>query len=160
MIDFRFIDGNTVIGDYTFIGQFTGITNAKIGRFCSIGTNVLIGPGHHNLENISTSTCFYDGDIYNELTKRNLIIGNDVWIGSYSIILRGIKIGDGAVIGAGSVVTKDVPPYAIVAGVPAKIIRYRFEQKAIEKIIETEWWKYDIKKAKQIINKIQLGFSI
>lgn len=72
--------------------------------------------------------------------QKKVIIGNDVWIGSHALILGGVKIGDGAVIGAGAVVTKDVPPYAVVGGVPARIIKYRFSQEIIDKLLEIKWW--------------------
>lgn len=73
-----------------------------------------------------------------------VVIGNDVWIGAYAKIVEGVRIGDGAVIAAGAVVTKDVPPYAIVGGVPAKIIKYRFEEKQIKQLLELKWWNKDI----------------
>ena len=153
--NFRSIDNDTIIGDYTFIGKYTGITKSKIGRYCSIGTNVLIGPGEHKLDKFSTSACFYK-NAYNELTQKDVIIGNDVWIGSYSIILRGIKIGNGAIIGAGAVVTKDVPDFAVVVGVPAKIIKYRFNEETIRKINLSKWWNYNIDEAKKITKSLEL----
>lgn len=154
MNGFRCIDKDTHIGEYTFIGKYTCITKSKIGRYCSIGTNVLIGPGEHDLTNISTSALFYEKP-YNTLVKGEVIIGNDVWIGSYSIILRGITIGDGAVIAAGAVVTKNVPDFAIVAGIPAKIMRYRFSEDKQKKIKNSKWWDYKVPKAKEIFNRIK-----
>lgn len=149
------IDNNTVLGDYTYIGNNTTITRAVIGRYCSIGNNVTIGPGEHNFEEISTSghlsisTADYKG-----LTKADCIIGNDVWIGVDAIIRRGVKIGNGAIIGANSFVNKDVPDFAVVAGSPAKIIKMRFDEEKIQKINDSKYWEYEPKKAKEILKTI------
>lgn len=131
------------IGAYTYING-GHIYNGKIGKFCSIGYGVSIGPGEHHLNRISTfpissrSLKKYDCSEFkdNGITE----IGNDVWVGNNVIIMQGVKIGDGAVLAAGSVVTKDVPPYVIVGGVPALIIRYRFNDKIIESLLELKWW--------------------
>ncbi|MDD2495379.1 MAG: CatB-related O-acetyltransferase [Tissierellia bacterium] len=90
----------------------------------------------------------------NTLTTKECIIGNDVWIGSGAIVLRGTRIGDGAVIGANAVVTKDVPPYSIVVGIPAKIIKNRFSDKIITLLINSKWWNYSPIEAKEIINRL------
>jgi acetyltransferase-like isoleucine patch superfamily enzyme len=153
--DYHYVDKNAIIGGNTFIGRFTLIGPCEIGRYCSIGTSVLIGPGEHPISRISTSVSLYNDDPYKVLTEKNCLIGNDVWIGSHSIILRGVSIGDGAVIGAGSVVTKDIPPFAVVVGVPAKILRYRFNQISINKIIESKWWEHDIEDAKRKICELE-----
>ncbi len=145
-----FIDHNCEIGSYTFIGKNCNISKATIGRYCSIANNVSIGPGEHDLTKISTSSIFYK-NAYEKLTKKLCIIGNDVWIGTDVIVLRGVKIGNGAVIGANSVVTKDVPPFSIFVGSPAKFIRYRFDNAEMDKIEKSKWWEYDINKAKTII---------
>lgn len=108
----------------------------QVGRYCSIGRNVTLGLGHHDYTNVSTNpffqmTGFGSNPIKmaSDSPKRRVIVGNDVWIGDKAMIVSGVKIGDGAVIAAGAIVTKDVPPYAIVAGVPAKIIKMRFSDK-------------------------------
>jgi acetyltransferase-like isoleucine patch superfamily enzyme len=141
---------NSEIYSYTYIGRNSIVQNAKIGHFCSIANDVFIGLGKHPLENFSTSTIFYRSQ--NTLKIRlieqnssfkeyeNIEIGHDVWIGTRSIILDGVKVGTGAVIAANSIVTKDVPPYAIVAGVPARIIKYRFSDDKINKLLKSEWW--------------------
>jgi len=147
------IDKNSSIGDYTYIGLNTTITKSIIGRYCSIGNNVSIGPGEHDLEMISTSAFFYADP--NILTEKDCIIGNDVWIGVDSIIKRGISIGNGAVVGANSVVTKDVPAYAIVAGSPAKILRYRFNEEIIDILQNSAWWEYDLEEAKNVQEKLK-----
>ncbi len=144
------IDSNTTIGEYTYIGQNTHITKSVIGRYCSIGSDIIIGPGEHPLTDISTSAHFYDGDIYNILTQKKVQIGNDVWIGAKAIILRGVTVGDGAVIAAGAVVTKDVPEFSVVGGVPAKVLKKRFSDSQLELIKKSSWWDKDLKTAKEI----------
>jgi virginiamycin A acetyltransferase len=148
------IDHLSFIGKYTYIGKNTFITKAKIGNYCSVANNVSIGPGEHNLSKISTNSLFYNNE-YDELTKLNCNIQNDVWIGVDSIILRGVTIGNGAIIGANSVVTKDIPEYAIAVGNPAKVINYRFSNKKKDMIISSNWWEYDLKKARKIIKGLE-----
>jgi acetyltransferase-like isoleucine patch superfamily enzyme len=154
------IQGNITIGDHTYIDNTHGTTKILcfkesdtviIGKFCSIASNVRIfGGGEHNTTLISTypfKKFFQNYDIDpNVISKGPTIIGNDVWVGMNSMILSGVLIGDGAVIGAGSVVTKYVPPYAIVAGNPAKIIRYRFIENQIEKLSKIQWWNWSLEK--------------
>lgn len=147
------ISKDTSIGDYTYIGKNVAITKSEIGRYVSIADNVTIGPGEHNLSNISTSSLFYKSR-YNELTNKKCEVGNDVWIGVDSIILRGVKIGNGVVIGANSVVTKDVPDFAVVVGNPAEIIKFRFDEITIKKILESQWWQLDLNEAKREIKNL------
>ena len=149
------VDDNCDIGKYTYIGTHSNITKAKIGNYCSIGNFVSIGPGEHEIEAISTSTHFTDGDIYEQLTKKDVTIGHDVWIGTKAIIRRGVHVGNGAIIGANSFVNHDVPDFAIVAGTPAKIIRYRFNKAKIKKITNSGWWNCDLQEAKEIIKKLE-----
>lgn len=148
------IDDNTVIGEHTFVGKNCNITKAVIGRYCSIANNVSIGQGEHDLERISTSSLFYSNG-YETLTKQPCNIGNDVWIGTDSIILRGVQVSDGAVIGANSVVTKDIPRFAIAVGSPAKVIRYRFEPEMIDKVINSKWWDKELGGAKVLIKELE-----
>lgn len=149
------------IGEFTYVSENSIIHNSNIGKFCSIGPNVILGYGEHPLSSISTSPLFYvDMKIFKENFfvknsfngKKNITIGNDVWIGANVYIKNGLNIGDGAIIGAGSVVTKSVPAYAIVVGVPAKIIRYRFNEDEIKKLLKIEWWNWSIEKIES--NKI------
>lgn len=153
------IDGNVTFGDFTYYGRhctFHAPENSyiKIGKFCSIAEHVFIITSNHRYDTIST---FPFQAIIKYLPHQkireleNIEIGNDVWIGTKSVILKGITIGDGAIIGAGSVVTKNVPPYCIVAGVPAKIITFRFSQNQINKLLKIKWWDWDIEYIKKNI---------
>ncbi|GAP67737.1 bacterial transferase hexapeptide [Bacteroidales bacterium 6E] len=151
---YTFIDKYTIIGDYTFIGKSTLITKSKIGNYCSIAPDVKIGLGEHDYTRISTSVRFID-HIYEDLTKNDCNIGNDVWIGAGAVILRGVTIGDGAIVGANAVVTKNIPPFSIAVGVPAKIIKYRFPESKIIRIQESNWWNYPPHIAKEIFNEIE-----
>lgn len=147
--------GNSFVGRNTYISANSELINCKIGRFCSIATNVKIADGTHpSAVFVSTCPSFFSTrkqngqslvkeDKYPELLQvgnRSAIIGNDVWIGTNVIIKGGVTIGDGAIIAMGSVVTKDVPAYAIVAGVPARIIRYRFTDEQISSLLNIQWW--------------------
>lgn len=146
------IINHTSIGNYTYIGRNSLIQNTKIGNYCSIAHEVICGLGRHPLNLFSTSPVFYrkinplsiqivNKDIeFEEYLPIN--IGHDVWIGARAIIMDGVNIGNGAIIAAGAIVTKDVPDFAIVAGVPAKIIKYRAERDYFIKRQEN-WWNYD-----------------
>ena len=125
--------------------------NAKIGKFVSIGKNSLIGAGMHPLDYISTHPCFYNEEI--NAKNSPVIIGNDVWIGQNVFIKPGVKIGNGAVIGINSVVTKDVPDYAIVGGAPAKFIRYRFSEKIIKELLASKWWEFSLEEITKLSYK-------
>ena len=128
------------IGDYSYLHK--GIfKNTKIGRYCSIATGVKIGLDNHPINWLSTHPFQYTASHTNFLAKRTHI-GNDVWLGADVIILSGLTIGDGAIIGAGSVVTKDIPPYAIAVGAPARVIKYRFEQDIITELLKLKWWEF------------------
>lgn len=149
----RFAKGAAVhaskIGRHTYVSN-ARIVHADIGAFCSIGPDVNIGGlGNHPSKWISTHPVFYSTlmqsgktfavrDLFEELKPNK--IGNDVWIGARALILDGILIGDGAIIAAGAVVNKDVPPYAVMGGVPASIIRYRFSAEVIAALQAWQWW--------------------
>jgi len=154
------------LGAYSYIGRGTQLIYASVGKFCSISGNVLIGMGHHTLSYLSTSPIFTEknnGTGHSWTDKESLLpykpvtIGNDVWIGTRAMILGGVTIGDGAVIGAGAIVTKDVPPFAIVAGVPARIIRYRFSEEVIERLEALQWWNLSDEVLKSNIALFQCG---
>ena len=154
-----YIDGETKIGSYTYIGFNTRITKTSIGKYCSIANNVNIGDGEHPLDKVSTSSFFID-DNFETLTKRPCIIGNDVWIGVSSIIKRNVIIGDGAIIGANSFVNKDVMPFTIVAGSPARVIRKRFSDEKIDQIISSKWWDLTPEEAKIKVAEIESGENL
>ena len=147
------IDAASLIGSYSYIGRNCAITKSSIGRYCSIANNVSIGQGEHELDRISTSSYFYNS-AYEVLTSKECNVGDDVWIGVDAIILRGVSVGIGAVIGANSVVTKDVPPFAVAVGCPAKIIKFRFKSDKANSILESKWWKETPEKAKNIFIKL------
>jgi acetyltransferase-like isoleucine patch superfamily enzyme len=138
------------IGKGTYISKNSSISYTSIGRFCSIGPNFICGWGIHPLTSLSTSPTFYstakqagftyvDKDLFDE--RKPISIGNDVFIGANVIILDGVTIGDGAVIGAGAVVNKDIPPYAIAVGSPIRVVKYRFQEDVIEKLLQFKWWE-------------------
>jgi acetyltransferase-like isoleucine patch superfamily enzyme len=138
----------STMGPHSFCGYNCVIINTDIGSYCSIANSVAIGLSEHPLSWISTSPVFYEGKDsvktkYAENTRVRPLrttIQNDVWIGERSMIRQGVTIGNGAVVGMNSVVTRDVPPFAIVAGSPARIIRKRFADDLIEKINLSAWW--------------------
>lgn len=140
-----------IVGKYTYIGNFTDANYVTIGNFCSIGDRCIIGGGSHTLDWVSTSPVFHKGrNCMNvNFTEKeympyeNTIIGNDVWIATGVFIKGGLKISDGAVIGMGSVVTKNIGPYEVWAGNPARLIKKRFDDETIKKLLESNWWDMD-----------------
>jgi acetyltransferase-like isoleucine patch superfamily enzyme len=143
------------IGSFTYVARGSRVHRTKVGRFCSIGPDCRIGLGTHAVRDyVSTSPVFFSGgeqagrtfadtDYFRETMP--IVIGNDVWIGAGVIILDGVVIGDGAIVAAGAVVAANVSPYAIVGGIPAKLIRYRFDLEVIDRLIATRWWERDEK---------------
>lgn len=142
---------SSAVGNYTYVAENSIINHTTIGKFCSIGPNIICGYGIHPTTGLSTSPMFYSIKKQNgvSLSQKNKIselkpisIGNDVFIGMNVIVLDGVSIGDGAIIGAGAVVSKDIPPYAIAVGNPIKIIRYRFSDEIIENLLKVKWWNW------------------
>lgn len=148
---------NVKVGKHSYTGKNSIILHAEIGAFCSISWNVSIGGANHDYTRMTQHSFLYNS--YDELRpegetspydrySESVTIGNDVWIAAGVVITRGVAIGHGAIIGANSVVTKDVPPYAIVAGVPTKIIKYRFTPDIIERLLKIQWWDWPDEKIK------------
>lgn len=140
------------IGRYTFIGPRCNINSADIGNYTCIAPGVQIGGMEHSYWWYSISPQLSDKYIFGERTT----IGHDVWIAANAIIKQGITIGDGAVVGAGAFVNKDVPPYAIVVGTPAKILKYRFEEDVINKLNESRYWEMPPKEARAILESLEI----
>lgn len=160
------------MGSFSYIGENALISGVKsIGRFCSIARNVVMGESEHPTTFLSSSPIFYSKRYWKEHSfmaefyKNNhktiinadslipektkafeqITIGNDVWIGEGVFIRRGVTIGDGAIIASRAVVNKDVKPYEIVGGVPAKTIKMRFAEDVVDRLIKLQWWNYDIR---------------
>lgn len=153
-----YLDGNIEIGRFTslwgpgifLLGRKYGI---EIGSFCSIARHVSIQEDYHNLTRLTTY--FIEKNIFSVppledavVSKGKITIGNDVWIGANAQIMSGVTIGNGAVIAAGSIVVKDVPPYAVVAGNPATVKKYRFDDKTISELQGLKWWEWSVEKIK------------
>lgn len=179
--DDDFFEGNNNVGGRIhkshvgygtyIIGENGYIHDCKIGRFCSIASNCHIGLGDHALDMVSSSPLFYSAHslLPNSFlsesipvpeqtigdTKYKVIIGNDVWMGYNVCVKEGVTIGDGAIIGAKSLVTRDIPPYAIAVGTPAKVIKYRFTPEQIQELLEIKWWDKDIEWIRENIHAFE-----
>jgi len=139
---------NTNIGRGSYTGTNTIIWDATIGKYCCIAWNVSIGSGSHNYNNVSLYNNYwykrtFGIDLEDERTSTKTFIGNDVWIGAGANILSGVHIGNGSVIGAGAIVTKDVEPYSIVVGMPAKVIKKRFSNEVVMLLEKIKWWDWE-----------------
>lgn len=141
---------NVKLDDYSYIGGHSVVHNASFGKYCSVASGCMIGLGIHPTDHLSTHPVFYTHreSFWQSVTQsptieeyKSIKIGHDVWIGTNAVIRDGVEIGIGSIIAAGAVVTHDVPPYAVVGGVPAKILRYRFDEETIKALLESRWWE-------------------
>lgn len=154
------------LGAFSYVNGLntTSLYDARIGRYCSIAEAVVLGPYEHPTDGLTTHTfafagpeqfpAFFRFPEYRrlaaeqsrrvDLNEQRTEIGHDVWIGAGAFIRRGVKIGDGAVVAAHAVVTRDVPPYAVVVGTPAKVARMRFDEEVIARLLKLQWWRYDL----------------
>ena len=154
---------NSNIDNFSYVQKNSQINNAKVGKFCSIASNVNIGLAEHPLNFLSTNPCIYDKSqpvLFSFDTAqcdRELVpttsIDADVWVGQNALIKAGVSVGVGAVIGAGAVVVKDVLPYSIVGGVPAKHLKWRFDKEKRDELLSLKWWEQDIDSITQISNQ-------
>lgn len=161
---------NVTLGDFSYTGQFCFIQNADIAKFVNIAAMVRIGPTDHPMERPTLHHFTYrrkmfgfaeedDSDFFEKRASRKAYIGNDTWIGHGAIIMPEVKIGNGAVIGSGAIVTKDVEPYTIVVGVPAKPVRKRFNDDIIEKLESIRWWDWPYEKIKENFNDFLMDIN-
>lgn len=141
---------NVIVGKYSRVGANCNITNADVGNFTAIGKDSVIGLGQHPTNYLTSHSIFYKKGNWgwhddwiaaiDFVEEKRIHIGNDVWIGRHCMVMDGVTIGDGVTVAAGAIVTKDVPPFAIIGGVPAKVIKYKFSQEAIDRLEEIKWW--------------------
>lgn len=159
---FNFLE-NVALDDFSYTGQFCFIQNAEIGKFVNIAAMVRIGPTDHPMERPTLHHFTYrremfgfaqedDLEFFKKRSDRKAYIGNDTWIGHGAIIMPEVKIGNGAVVGSGAIVTKDVEPYTIVVGIPAKPVRKRFSEDVITKLESIKWWNWSYEKIKENFN--------
>jgi acetyltransferase-like isoleucine patch superfamily enzyme len=159
-----YLSKNTQIGPHLSCGKYIGINEScflargRIGSYCSIGARTSVNPFNHPTDWLSIHEFQYHTKAYDwveeyrdfERQERTpdmfatVSVGNDVWMGHHVNVMGGLTVGDGAIIAAGSIVTKDVPPYGVVAGVPAQLKRYRFSEKIIERLLRAKWWELDL----------------
>ena len=142
------------VGSYNYFGPRVMVNNATIGNYCSIGPDVKLGQAEHSKDFITTSQLISKELIGHSLNKNQAKVGNDVWLGANVVVLQGISIENGVIVGANAVVTKNLPPYSIAVGVPARVIGYRFKQEKINKIQKSNWYNHDLSEAKEIIKNI------
>lgn len=158
ILKFVELSGNVTIGHHTTINgpnvQILSLVNPiTVGNFCSIAKDVTIQEYNHKTDGLSSynfNKHVFGGKAIDDVISKGAIrIGSDVWIGTKCVVLSGVSIGDGAIVAAGSIVTKDVPPFAIVGGNPARVIRYRFTPEVIAKLAAVKWWEWSMERIKR-----------
>lgn len=159
--DFAHLNG-VELGDYSYMSEYTRIDNSLIGRFSNIASHIRINPGFHPYEKPCQHHFLYrrkmygfgeDEKSYFHYRKvQKVCIGHDTWIGHGAVIMPSVRVGNGAIIGANTVVTKDVPPYAIVVGAGAKVIKYRFSKEIIVQLEKISWWDWSYEKIRECID--------
>ena len=142
------------VGSYNYFGPGCLVNYADIGNYCSFAPNSIVAPAEHSLHYATTCLRISRDTIGFDDFRQRTKIGSDVWYGANTVILQGLTIGNGAVIAAGAVVRTDVPPYAIVGGVPARVLRYRFSPEEIAVLEASRWYEHDITEAKQILSEL------
>ncbi len=150
---------NSHIGAYSSIGRNSVVIDARVGKFCSVSWNVTIGATNHPYDTVTTHAFPYFARIgftgEDRLQTRTTVLGHDVWIGCNSVIMPGVKVGHGAVIGAGAIVTADVPDYAVAAGTPAKVLKPRFDREIADRLLALRWWDFPVHTLKEHVGLFQ-----
>lgn len=151
------------IDDFSYTSENCQIIYSDIKKFVNIASYVRLNPGQHPMQRVTQHHMLYrremfgfggdDESFFDWRREKKVIVGNDVWIGHNVTVMGGVNIGNGAVIGSGAIVTKDIPPYAIAVGNPAKVIKYRFDEEIREKLLEIKWWDWDYETIKKRLNE-------
>ena len=158
----QFLGDKISIGYCTTLGRNNLLSgNITIGKYCQIGADVALHASDHPISYMTTyiNKNLFNGDLKKFKIEHKILIGNDVWIGHNVIIVGNVTIGNGAILAAGAVITKDVPPYAIVAGLPAKVIKYRFSEQVRNEIDQLKWWDKSEKELQDIQHLFQKDFK-
>lgn len=155
----------SVIDDFSYTSEHCQIIYSTIGKFVNIASYVRLNPGQHPIDRVTQHHMLYrremfgfgedDESFFDSRRERTVTIGHDVWLGHNVTVMGGVTIGNGAVIGSGAIVTKDIPPYAIAVGNPAKVIRYRFDKEIIKKLEQIAWWDWSYEELKSRIDEFR-----
>ncbi len=155
------VDPSCRVGAHSYVGQDAFLTKVDVGRYVSIGPRASVGLGEHRLDRVSTHSAFY-GDWpaqYAVLTAGDCRVEHDAWLGVGCVVLRGVTVGLGAVVGANAVVTRDVPPFAVVVGVPARVLRYRLDPGQADRVRRSAWWDLPPAEAAAEVRRLQEEFA-